>query len=240
MTENNDIDPRQRLRPNRGDPLHNQQLQRDVQATNEQTARALGPLPPGGLPLQPKRKPDLPKSEPMAQSSSSSLPADTVQDQPHPERTPMGFVNEFIPAEDVEAYGLKAIDQKFIVGGTNARDWTIDRERNMYLRNVAIGGGAEPEIRNQTKWSFFWRGELLTLRLDSITGGGGRGEPGWSHWKLMMVNGSYGLPAHLKKAVDAFIADLKQALTAYQGAGVYSAAYTSYSVILEIDEGCVL
>lgn len=152
----------------------------------------------------------------------------------------MGFVNEFIPAEDVEAYGLKAIDQKFIVGGTNARDWTIDRERNMYLRNVAIGGGAEPEIRNQTKWSFFWHDELLTLRLDSITGGGSRGTPGWSHWRLVMVNGSYGLPIHLKAKKDAFLADLKEALTAYQGAGVYSTAYTSYSVMLEVDEGCTL
>jgi hypothetical protein len=152
----------------------------------------------------------------------------------------MPFINEFIPAEDVEKYCLKAIDQKFIVGGTNSRQWTIDRERNIYLRNVARGGGAEPEIRNQTKWSFFWCGELLTLRLDSITGGGGRGEPGWSHWKLVMVNGSYGLPTHLKAKKDEFLVDLKEALTAYQGAGVYSTTYTSYSVVLEVDVECVL
>jgi hypothetical protein len=61
MTENDGTDPRQRLRTYRGDPLHDQQLQRDVQAINEQTARALGPLPPGGLPVQPKRKPRLPR-----------------------------------------------------------------------------------------------------------------------------------------------------------------------------------
>lgn len=56
-----DSDPWQRLRPNHGDRLHDQQLQRDVQAINEQIARALGPLPPGGLPVQPKRKPQLPR-----------------------------------------------------------------------------------------------------------------------------------------------------------------------------------
>jgi hypothetical protein len=56
-----DSDPRQCLRPNLGDRLHDQQLQRDVQAINEQIARALGPLPPGGLPAQPKRKPQLPR-----------------------------------------------------------------------------------------------------------------------------------------------------------------------------------
>lgn len=72
MTENNETDPRQRLRPNRSDPLHDQQLQRDVQAVNEQTMRALGPSPPGGLPVQPKRKPDLAK--PMTTTPSPSEP----------------------------------------------------------------------------------------------------------------------------------------------------------------------
>ena len=111
----------------------------------------------------------------------------------------MPFVNEFIPEADVETYGLKEIDRHFIIGGTNARDWTIDRERDIYLRNVALGAGGEPEIRNQTKWTFYWHGDLLTLRLDLLDGKGGRGEPGWSHWKLVRLNGSSGLPAHLEE-----------------------------------------
>jgi hypothetical protein len=32
----------------------------DVQTINEQALRSLGPLPSGGLPVQPKRKPNLP------------------------------------------------------------------------------------------------------------------------------------------------------------------------------------
>jgi len=51
----------------------------------------------------------------------------------------MAFVNEHIPQEDVEKYGLESIDKNFIVGGTNSRAWTIDRERNIYLRNVTRG-----------------------------------------------------------------------------------------------------
>jgi hypothetical protein len=151
----------------------------------------------------------------------------------------MPFVNEYIPAEDIEKYHLKEIDKKFIVGGTNSRQWTIDRERNIYLRNVARGGGAEPEIRNQTKWSFFWQAELLTLRLDSITGGGARGAPGWSHWKLVWVNGSDGLPDHLKLHKEEFLKDLKAALLAYKDGGVY-ASCTSYEVVLDVDGECVL
>jgi hypothetical protein len=151
----------------------------------------------------------------------------------------MGFVNEFIPEEDVEKYGLEAIDEKFRSNGTRARDWTIDRERDIYLRNVAIGGGAEPELRNRTLWTFYWRGTPINLRLDLIGGGGGRGEPGWSHWKLIWLNGSYGLPEHLRPYKDEILADLKEALIVYKDFGAYS-KNTDYHVILDISEECVL
>lgn len=55
MTENNDTDPRQQLRVSRGDPQHDQQLQRDAQAM-----RANRPLPLGGF-ARAKAKPSLPK-----------------------------------------------------------------------------------------------------------------------------------------------------------------------------------
>lgn len=153
----------------------------------------------------------------------------------------MGFVNEFIPEEDVEKYGLKAIDEKFVVGGTEARDWTIDRERNIYIRNVANGGSSDPDIRNQTKWSFYWHGYTLYLRLDLIAGGGGRGEPGWSHWKLVWLNdgGNCGLTTDLKEEKEQILADLKEALVAYKDFGIYS-TNTDYQVILEIDGDCAI
>lgn len=90
MTENKDIDPRQRLRPNRGDPLHDQQLQRDVQAVNEQTARALGQLPPGGLSVQPKRKPDLPRSNANPVSESASDIPSTNEQSMNAKNEPKG------------------------------------------------------------------------------------------------------------------------------------------------------
>lgn len=151
----------------------------------------------------------------------------------------MLFINEFITAEDVEKYGIKSIDQNFIVGGTNSRQWTIDREREIYLRNVARGGGNEPEIRNQTKWSFFWHSVLLTLRLDLVDGGGRRGEPGWSHWRLVRINGGTELPANLHTDKNIFIEDLKNALLAYKDFGAYS-TNTDYRIVFDIDRDCVL
>jgi hypothetical protein len=43
---------------------HDAQLLRDLSIINAETVARLGPLPPGGLPVQPKRKPNLPRTLP--------------------------------------------------------------------------------------------------------------------------------------------------------------------------------
>ena len=47
--------------PAKHDRHHDLQLLRDLQIANDNTLREHGPFPPGGLPVQPKRKPNLPK-----------------------------------------------------------------------------------------------------------------------------------------------------------------------------------
>ncbi len=81
MTDTQDSTPRRMLRPNHNDRAHDLQLLRDVQIINDQTVRALGPLPPGGVPVAVKRKPNLPKpvralQEPQAMTHSHD--ADTL------------------------------------------------------------------------------------------------------------------------------------------------------------------
>lgn len=138
----------------------------------------------------------------------------------------MTFINEYIPEADIKKYGLENIDKRFIVGGTNARDWTIDRERDIYLRNVANG---REEFRNQSTWTLYWKGELIPVELHLLGGGGKRGEPGWSHWKLQQIH----IPPHLKNKYDEILVDLKEALTAYKDGGTYS-ANTTYSITLDV------
>ncbi len=48
----------------RSDLSHNLQLLRDLAIINARTVQELGPLPPGGLPVIGKRKPDLPRPAP--------------------------------------------------------------------------------------------------------------------------------------------------------------------------------
>ena len=144
----------------------------------------------------------------------------------------MPFVNEYISDTDSERFGIKAINKKFVVDATNARDWTIDRERDIYLRNVVSG---REEFRHESTWTFYWHGELLWVRLDVVDAGGKRGGPGWCHWKLRHL-GSWDsdvLAPHLEAKRAEILADLKDALLAYKDGGVF-AANTTFSVALDI------
>lgn len=145
----------------------------------------------------------------------------------------MAFVNEYISAEDEKKYGLEEIDKRFRFNGVHARDWTIDRDRSIYLRIVARGGGSDPDLRSQSKWTFCWKGHLLVLELDALDGSGEPGMPGWSLWRLDGIS----IPDELAPQQSQIISDLKEALTAYRGGGVFSANYSSYDVTLDIAEG---
>lgn len=131
----------------------------------------------------------------------------------------MAFVNEFIPKEDLEKYGIEEIDKQFIVGGTHARDWTIDRERNMYLRRVARG---REELRNLSTWTFLWNDKLLLVELETLKVEGQRGE----HITIRQRLVSLGLPPSMEVDRDTVIRDLKDALTAHKGSGMQSTAKT--------------
>ena len=132
----------------------------------------------------------------------------------------MTFINEYIPDPDVKKYDLEEIDKQFIVGGTYARAWTIDRARDIYLRKVAIG---REEFRHQSTWTFYWKGTLLTVELDMVDAGGVRGGHGWSHYKLRHMY----IPPELTSKREEIIADLREALTDYKGGGVHSTRTTS-------------
>jgi len=68
--------PRKRKVP---DPLHDLQLLRDVEIINAQVRAELGPLPPGGLPVEPKRKPAPRPSLPAAVSAPHSVEDDPMK-----------------------------------------------------------------------------------------------------------------------------------------------------------------
>ena len=148
----------------------------------------------------------------------------------------MPFVNEYISPEDAEKYTLAEIDVQLRAGGIS-QQWTIDRERDIYLRIVSRG--REEEDRHESLWSFYWKGTPLLLRLDLLDAGGKAGSMGWSRWQLVYLNGSKGLPAAMKPNQQRILDDLKEALTTYKDSGIL-ARCTDYTVLLELAEDCIL
>src|SRR5689334_23273449 len=136
----------------------------------------------------------------------------------------MTFINEYISPEDKEKFGIAEQNNKYIVGGTNSSQWTIDKERNIYLRQVARVT-REAEHYGEQTWTLFWEGELIEIGIDNIENTGGLGEPCWSHLKIRYIN----LPAHLEQRRAEVIECLREALLAYKDGGVYSGA-TEFSL----------
>lgn len=139
----------------------------------------------------------------------------------------MPFVNEYIPADDFEKYQLREIDKHHVVGGTNARDWTIDRERGIYLRNIANG---REEYSFETIWTFYWSSRDYTLMLHSAGFSGKPGGPGQMRWGLVRVNGRE-VPDGIPEPQEEFLRDLEAALVAYKDGGVF-AQCTEFTVEL--------
>jgi hypothetical protein len=138
----------------------------------------------------------------------------------------MAFVNEYIAEEDVIKYGLEEIDSRFVVGGVKARDWTIDRERGVYLRVVARG---REEISHQSTWTFYWKGQLLDVELENVSTIGPVDGHRHGHKRVRSLE----IPHHLRGDRDAILSDLEEALIAYKTGGVFSSA-ASYSLTLDL------
>jgi hypothetical protein len=137
----------------------------------------------------------------------------------------MAFVNEYISEEDRQKYGLDEIENSpGMRARAPARDWTIDHDRNIYLRYIGCG---REEFANRTAWHFYWSGELLVVDLLTIDAGGKPGEPCWAKKKIHRLP----LPPHLSPRRDVIVADLYDALSAYKDGGVFSKS-TTYTLNL--------
>jgi hypothetical protein len=125
----------------------------------------------------------------------------------------MAFVNEFVPEEEAKKYGLEEIDQRYRRSSFQPH-WTVDRKRDIYLREVESG---REEFAHQHGFTLYWKGVLMLVRL-ARKGGGVRGGEGWTEWTLLGI----AIPDDLQAKRTEIITDLKDALTAYKDFGVYS------------------
>ena len=136
----------------------------------------------------------------------------------------MTFINEYISAEDKKRYNIDNINEKYIAAGVSSQ-WTIDRDRNIYLREVSAGIGHSGKNRI---WNFFWNGTLIEIKIEILSSGGERGALCWAHKKIH----DFQLPHTLESNREEILSDLKEALTAYKDGGVFATAAT-YNLTLD-------
>lgn len=139
----------------------------------------------------------------------------------------MPFANEQVLPQDKSRYRLKH-DPFYQVP---VLEFTIDRERDMFLARRTGGGPESPPGNN---WAFYWKGHLLDVRLRLMQCG--VDEEGGHGWERTRVDYIDGLGFDVVPHRAQILGDLKEALTARRGLGLYS-KLTSYEVVLEDGDG---
>jgi hypothetical protein len=137
------------------------------------------------------------------------------------EESEMVFVNEYVSDEDIKKYKLNEIWLKYhpehkSVPDHYRHEWTVDRERDIYLKWVSVG---REEHSNRLTFVLYWKGEFITVELDLV--GIGRTQklterPYRKVWELVGI-----WPSQPKTAKrEEVLAALKEALTVrgYDGA----------------------
>lgn len=135
----------------------------------------------------------------------------------------MTFVTEKVTSQDIEKYGLPALNE--IYRRSSNYEWTIDRDRDIYLRRMGQSW-QEPEFKI---FSFYWKGHELEIGLRSVSYE--RTASGALHqtWAISPLPGStkFWLPPELELQRPQITSDLKEALVAFGTAGIAN-AYTAY------------
>jgi len=78
----------------------------------------------------------------------------------------MPFVNEYIPPDDVKKYRIEEISKNVQVGFSGSAQWAIDRERDIYFREVWRGS---EDFFYRTTNHFYWKGRLIWVTLKGLS-----------------------------------------------------------------------
>jgi hypothetical protein len=138
----------------------------------------------------------------------------------------LAFINEFISESDVKKYNLEQIDQRYLVGGTRSRNWTIDNLRWIYLRKVAIG---REEYFGESTWTLLFETRLIELGLKVVST---ERDPDGSRSSILRVE-YLSLPDDLLHRRAEVLQALHEALTVYRDGGVF-ATPTEHKLTLDV------
>jgi hypothetical protein len=139
----------------------------------------------------------------------------------------MSFVNEYIPEADRKKYNITEENHFYRAGSS---DWTVDRERGMFLITRWRPGPENP--RGETGWAFYWRGHLLDVLLRNLES---RDDDSHTHlWQHKKIAHIGQMTPELGEKRSQIVEDLRDALTVNGGWGVGS-PFKSYELRLDTE-----
>jgi hypothetical protein len=139
----------------------------------------------------------------------------------------MAFVNEYIPEADYEKYDLRRVcgerNFKYLKGEMHSRDWTIDRDKDVFL--IKTWSHHESEFDG---WAFYWRGNWMFFEV-KIADGSAMPD-GSSCWFLFQLKG-FTISQNLDGYRLDILNDLEKAFTAMPGGMTFN--YSKRSATIE-------
>jgi len=128
------------------------------------------------------------------------------------EKNIMAFVNEYVSPQDVKKYDLDGIKQRFGKDPDIRYQWTVDRERNVFL--MWMEAGREERSHDET-FSMHFKGTNFLVHLVGFSAGK-IAEKVTTTWQLEKL----GIPPELESRRSEIIDALKEALTEYKASGI--------------------
>ena len=129
----------------------------------------------------------------------------------------MPFENAPITTEEYERFQLAAIDKEWPLSRRSSQ-WTIDRERNIYLLSVSRTVPPDRSAHDPF-WLIFWKSAYFCFECRQIEHASK--ENGWrGHQALTRLE----VPEQLKAYRSAILADIEAGLATYGTGGIYCEA----------------
>lgn len=124
----------------------------------------------------------------------------------------MAFVNEYIPEADKKKHQITDQSNFYRAG---ASQWTVDRERELFL--VYRGGFGPDGPQDQNFWAFYWCGHLLDVHVQNMEVRQDSDGNVHARKRIIQING---MTPELEQSKPQILEDLRSALSVYGVAGL--------------------
>lgn len=130
----------------------------------------------------------------------------------------MAFENAYITSAEYEQFQLAQVDAEFGPMSRCSSQWTIDRVRNIHMRQVTrtVPSDMGP---HEPFWLFFWKSDYVRFACKHL-----RHATQENDWNARLALVRLDIPTQLHAARSEILHDIEAALQVYGSGGVHSIA----------------